>query len=146
MVMGPPLNPEQKNHFISVLRAPPPIMSLRVPSRSRSRSTLRQPSRERPAKLMKSHPSSRGTSPARLTRRPSKIDLYLQKSSRRNSIVNLAHEMEHVPSGMHAREIKRWDGIQRMTVRWDSLRKVRSSITLHSSALNYKKGPRALAS
>ncbi|KAG8527064.1 uncharacterized protein KY384_008493 [Bacidia gigantensis] len=96
-----------------------------MPSFRRSRSALRPPSssRERPAKLMKSNPVSRNTSPAPLRRRGSKLDEYLAKSSRRNSTSTLTATADIVPTFLSAKEMKRWDGVQRMTERWDFVRR-----------------------
>ena len=96
-----------------------------MPSLRRSRSTLRPPSKERPTrKLSKSRPGSRNTSPSPLRRRHSKLNEYLAKSSRRNSTATLTAPDEVVPTLFTAREIKRWDGLQRLTEKWDFVRRV----------------------
>ncbi|KAL9129275.1 MAG: hypothetical protein Q9217_002222 [Psora testacea] len=91
-------------------------------SRTRSRSTLRPRSTERPAKLTKSNPASRSCSPAVGNGRIAKLNLYLSKYVK-NSTSSISPSTDPVLASPHTREVKRWDGNSRMTVKWDSVRK-----------------------
>ena len=95
---------------------------------------LRPPSRDRPAKLTKSNIASGSCAPARVNRRVAKLDLYLSKSQRRNSCASLRQAMEPPLSAPAVKDVKRWDGNQRTTQKWDSVRKV-NSIAIITSKL-----------
>ena len=115
-------------------------MASRVQSRSRSRSALRQASRERPARLVKSSQSSRSCSPAVHNRRIAKLDQYMAKSLKRNSVTTLNQSSEHNPHALSShsiKEVKWWDGNQRMTVKWDSIRRVSSALCFVANVPNF---------
>ncbi|KAL9098690.1 MAG: hypothetical protein Q9163_005693 [Psora crenata] len=83
-------------------------------SRTSSRSTLRQCSTECPAKLTKSNPASRSSSPAVCNGRIAKLNLYLSRSIKK-STCSVVSPAEPVMALYHAKEAKRWDGNSRMT-------------------------------
>ena len=71
--------------------------------------------------------ASRNTSPspslATANRRVAKLNLYLQRSAR-TSTEQLHRGVDAISVYPKPTSIKRWDGNQRMTVKWDSLRRV----------------------
>ena len=102
-----------------------------MPTTYRSRSSLRQRSMERSNKLTKSMSAaaSRNTSPSpspsrgAANRRVAKLDLYLQRSAR-NSKEKLHHRVDADSGTSKSTHVRRWDGNRRMTLKWDSLRRV----------------------
>ena len=129
------------NPLVSFYDALLPAFELTMASRTRSRSTLRQRSIERPAKLTKSNPSSRSCSPAVGNRRIARLNSYLSRSSR-TSISNMISTIEPIPNLPHSREVKRWDGNGRMTMKWDSVRRVCLSLeALHREISNGNRIP-----
>lgn len=99
--------------------------------RSRSHSSLRQRSMERGNKLTKSMSAaaSRNTSPSpspspiTQNRRVAKLNLYLQRSAK-ISTEQLHRGADASSVSPKSTLVKRWDGNRRMTVKWDSLRRV----------------------
>lgn len=99
-----------------------------MPTRSSSRSTLRQRSMERGNRLTKSMSAaaSRNTSPSpspgTANRRVAKLNLYLSRSAR-TSTEQLHRGADASLAIPKSTCIRRWDGNGRMTVKWDSLRR-----------------------
>ena len=118
-----------------------PEPGLIMATRSRSHSTLRQRSMERCNKLTKSMSAaaSRNTSPSPSTsasattanRRVARLNLYLQKSAK--STDKLQRGTDASSLSPRSTFIKRWDGNQRMTSKWDSLRRVSRHTTRRRS-------------
>ena len=92
-------------------------------TRSRSQSTLRQPSFERPGKLNKSNTASRNASPGYPNRRIAKLNMYLSKSAK-NSSDQLHCPSTTIPIPPRVTCVRRWDGNRRTTIKWDSVRRV----------------------
>lgn len=105
--------------------------NLTMSTRSRSHSTLRpilrQRSSERSNKLTKSSPASRSSSPSHANRRVAKLNMYLSKSAK-NSTDQLQRTASVAPEFPRSTNIRRWDGNRRMTIKWDSIRRVSTGI------------------
>lgn len=104
----------------------PSIVILRdrtMSTKTRSRSTVRQRSLERSGKFTKSSSASRNASPSTPSRRIAKLNLYLSKAASKSSD-QLKTASEPLPDSPRVSSIRRWDGNQRTTVQWDSVRRV----------------------
>ena len=95
-------------------------------SRSRPVSIVRQGSSERGNRLSKAMSPQRTGSPSNPNRRVAKLNLYLQRARQGSSdhLHPIASEIK--PNSPRNTDIKRWDGNRRVTIKWDSMRRVSS--------------------